>query len=379
MRCSSIILINLKLLVRYLYHIMNNPGNILRTRLARNVYFWIIVVLFMLGLNNYVTAYDRSVYLMFKGLTTSLLFLLTLANNFIVIPRTLAKKRYGLYTLVTFLLLMLFSFLFVLLMKVMYLHYPDIKVYEVSFVTSPVTDVWTVSDFVSDMVTYAFGLFLWVGVFTMAWYMNAYWIQEQRTREAKQKQLETELRLLRNQLNPHFLFNTLNNIYGLTLKKSDLAPESVLQLSSIMRYVLYDANTATMPYEKEKEIMQAYIDMELLRLQQKDKVTCSIEADDNYRIPPLLWLPVLENAFKYATRVIADSYFIDYHFSIENNVLQIRSANSYKEGADKNLNSGGLGLSNLRKRLDILYPEKYQLTETKEQGVYSINVIIPLA
>lgn len=379
MRCSSIILINLKLLVRYLYHIMNNPGNILRTRLARNVYFWIIVVLFMLGLNNYVTAYDRSVYLMFKGLTTSLLFLLTLANNFIVIPRTLAKKRYGLYALVTFLLLMLFSFLFVLLMKVMYLHYPDIKVYEVSFVTSPVTDVWTVSDFVSDMVTYAFGLFLWVGVFTMAWYMNAYWIQEQRTREAKQKQLETELRLLRNQLNPHFLFNTLNNIYGLTLKKSDLAPESVLQLSSIMRYVLYDANTATMPYEKEKEIMQAYIDMELLRLQQKDKVTCSIEADDNYRIPPLLWLPVLENAFKYATRVIADSYFIDYHFSIENNVLQIRSANSYKEGADKNLNSGGLGLSNLRKRLDILYPEKYQLTETKEQGVYSINVIIPLA
>lgn len=379
MRCSSIILINLKLLVRYLYHIMNNLGNILRTRLARNVYFWIIVVLFMLGLNNYVTAYDRSVYLMFKGLTTSLLFLLTLANNFIVIPRTLAKKRYGLYTLVTFLLLTLFSFLFVLLMKVMYLHYPDIKVYEVSFVTSPVTDVWTVSDFVSDMVTYAFGLFLWVGVFTMAWYMNAYWIQEQRTREAKQKQLETELRLLRNQLNPHFLFNTLNNIYGLTLKKSDFAPESVLQLSSIMRYVLYDANTATMPYEKEKEIMQAYIDMELLRLQQKDKVTCSIEADDNYRIPPLLWLPVLENAFKYATRVIADSYFIDYHFSIENNVLQIRSANSYKEGADKNLNSGGLGLSNLRKRLDILYPEKYQLTETKEQGVYSINVIIPLA
>lgn len=379
MRRSSIILINLKLLVLYLYHIMNNLGNILRTRLARNVYFWIIVVLFMLGLNNYVTAYDRSVYLMFKGLTTLLLFLLTIANNFVVIPRTLAKKRYGLYTLVTFLLLTLFSFLYVLLMKVMYLHYPDIKVYEVSFVTSPVTDVWTVSEFVTDMLTYAFGLFMWVGVFTMAWYMNAYWIQEKRTREAKQKQLETELRLLRNQLNPHFLFNTLNNIYGLTLKKSDLAPESVLQLSSIMRYVLYDANTATMPYEKEKEIMQAYIDMELLRLQQKEKVTYSIEADDNYRIPPLLWLAVLENAFKYATRVIADSYFIDYHFSIENNVLQIRSANSYKEGADKNLNSGGLGLSNLRKRLDILYPEKYQLTETKEQGVYSINVIIPLA
>lgn len=379
MLCSSIILINLKLLVRYLYRLMNNPVKILRTRLARNVYFWIIVVLFMLGLNNYVTAYDRSVYLMFKGITTSLLFLLTIANNFIVIPRTLAKKRYGLYTLVTFLLLTLFSFLFVLLMKLMYLHYPDIKVYEVSFVTSPVTDVWTVSEFISDMLTYAFGLFLWVGVFTMAWYMNAYWIQEQRTREAKQKQLETELRLLRNQLNPHFLFNTLNNIYGLTLKKSDLAPESVLQLSSIMRYVLYDANTATMPYEKEKEIMQAYIDMELLRLQQKDKVTYSIEADDNYSIPPLLWLPVLENAFKYATRVIADSYFIDYHFSIENNVLQIRSANSYKESVDKSLNTGGLGLSNLRKRLDILYPEKYQLTETKEQGVYSINVIIPLA
>ena len=81
----------------------------------------------------------------------------------------------------------------------------------------------------------------------MAWYMNEYWQKERQAEDAKKKQLETELRLLRNQLNPHFLFNTLNNIYGLALKKSDKAPDSILQLSSIMRYVLYDANAATMP------------------------------------------------------------------------------------------------------------------------------------
>lgn len=350
----------------------------LRTRTARNIIFWGMLILFMLLLNNNVTAYDRSVYLMFKGFSTLLLFLLTYTNNLIVIPHTLAKKRYGLHVLLLLLSLIVFSFLYVLLMKVMYLYYPNIEVYQISFITSPVSTGWSVSEFLQDMVTYAFGLFMWAAVFTMAWYMNEYWRKERQIEEANKKQLETELRFLRNQLNPHFLFNTLNNIYGLTLKKSDLAPDSVLKLSSIMRYILYDANVSTMPYEKEKDAMQAYIDMELLRLQQKEKVTTVISADDNYSIPPLLWLPILENAFKYATRVIADSYFINYTFSIENNVLKIAAENSYKEGVDKNLNAGGLGLSNLRKRLDILYPEKHKLIETKKDGVYTIALTVLL-
>lgn len=350
----------------------------LRSRIARNIYFWIIVVLFMLALNNYVDAYDRSVYLTFKGITVIMLFALTGLNNFFIIPKTLAKKRYGVYLISALLLIVLFGLLYVLLFKVMLHYYPKIEVYEVSILTSPISGDWTVSAFVREVPTFAFGLLLWIMIFTMAWYMNEYTEKEKQVEKAKKKQLETELRLLRNQLNPHFLFNTLNNIYGLALKKSDKAPDSILQLSSIMRYVLYDANAATMPYEKEKEVMNAYIDMELLRLQQKENVAFYINADDNYKLPPLLWLPILENTFKYATRVITDNYFIDYHFSIENGVLTIRSSNSYKEGADKQLNAGGLGLNNLRKRLSILYSGKYQLKEKKENGVYSIDLTISL-
>lgn len=350
----------------------------LRSRTARNIYFWVIAILFIFDVNSHADTYPKSVYLSFKACSIVLLFILTWLNNFVIVPKTMGKRRYALYIVSALALVLAFGALYVLIFKVMLHYYPGIEVYEVSILTSPVTTDWSAATFIQEVLSFAFGLLIWVVVFTMAWYMNAYTEKEKQVEKAKKKQLETELRLLRNQLNPHFLFNTLNNIYGLALKKSDKAPDSILQLSSIMRYVLYDANAATMPYEKEKEVMNAYIDMELLRLQQKENVAFYINADDNYKLPPLLWLPILENAFKYATRVITDNYFIDYHFSIENGVLTIRSSNSYKEGVDKQLNAGGLGLNNLHKRLSILYSGKYQLKEKKENGVYSIDLTISL-
>ena len=205
--------------------------------------------------------------------------------------------------------------------------------------------------------------------------MQDYAKQEKIASEAAHKQTQAELNMSRNQVNPHFLFNTLNNIYGLSLKKSDDAPESILKLSSIMRYMLYDADAPLMPFEKEKEIMQAYIDMELLRLQQSDKFKFVINADRNYNIPPLLWLPILENIFKHGTRVISYNYFIDYSFTIANGIMHISATNNCKESSTK---FGGIGLDNLRKRLDILYPDRYQLDIQQNKDQYHTELTVTL-
>jgi hypothetical protein len=356
---------------------MADTFKILSTRTARNVFFWILVVLFFYELNADAHAYPRPVYLMYKFFSISILAVLTCINNLVLVPRLLAQKKRLWYLLAAAGLLMVMSAVYVVLFKDMLQRYPHMEIYEVSILVSPISDNWSLSAIAEEIPTFAFGLLMWLAAFTMAWYMQAYARQEQLAKDAAYKQVQAELGMLRGQLNPHFLFNTLNNIYGLSLQKSDLAPESILKLAAIMRYILYESDIDTVPFDKEKELMQAYIDMELLRLQDKNNFTFVIQADADYRIPPLLWLPVLENVFKHGTRVIAGHYFINYQFSIAQNVITITAENNRRELTEDN--NTGLGLSNLRKRLEILYPDNHSIVVQQDEERYRIEVIVSLS
>lgn len=350
--------------------------NILTSRLAKNIYFWAFAITFIYVLNINADDYDRSVYNTYKAITTSLLILMTYANNLVLIPQLLAKKRKLIYATGVIMLLLFSASVFVVVVKNMLASYPKIEVHEISIITSPVSQNWSFAAFLQEVPTYAFGLGLWVLSFTMAWYMIDHTKQEKLASEAVKKQLETELSLLRNQVSPHFFFNTLNNIYGLSIQKSDKAPQAILQLSSVMRYLLYETDIKKVSFEKEKEVMQSYIDMELLRLPEDYDFRFEMSADKEYSIPPLLWLPVLENVFKHGTRFIADNYYIYYSFTIVNNQINIVAENNYKETPDKN---GGLGITNLQKRLNILFPEKHEINIQRKDKRYSIEVKINLS
>lgn len=345
------------------------------SRLALNIYFWLFVLLLTYELNSNESAYPKSVYLSYKGATTFLLFVLTYVNNLLLVPKLLARKRRLLYVLSAAALLLTIAACFVLLVKHMLVHFPLAEVYHISIITMPVGPEMSFPVIAEETVGYSMGLLLWLAAFTMAWYMQDYSRQEKLVREAAHKQTRAELELLRHQLNPHFLFNTLNNIYGLSLQQSEKAPESILKLSSIMRYMLYDTAVPQVLFEKEKEIMQAYIDMELLRLQDTGNFKFTIDADGNYHLPPLLWLPILENAFKHGTRFIAEQYHIDFSCTIHNHKLYITSANNYMPA---NNEQGGVGLTNLRKRLDILYPGKYLLNTRQHDNVYKTELTVYL-
>jgi hypothetical protein len=349
----------------------------LRSRLARNLYFWGVTLFFVLGQTS-PYKYDAKWYYLFLLLTASLLLVLTYTNNLLLVPNLLAKRRQGWYLLsVTFLLLTI-SILYVAVIKIAQEHFPVMQVQQISFVSGPVGKGWTINDFSEDMGTYLVGFVLWILIFTMAWFMNDHGRQRKIAMEAEKKKAEIELHFLKSQLNPHFLFNTLNNLYGLALKKIDTAPESILKLSSILRYMLYESNIALVSFEKEKEIIEAYISLELLRLTNNQNLNFTIASDTNYMLPPLLWLPVLENAFKYGTRYIGDDYRINFWFVANNNELLLKCENTYKtHQADKA--HSGIGLQNLKKRLDLLYPNKYNIDVRNGGEQYNIQVKVKLA
>ena len=204
------------------------------------------------------------------------------------------------------------------------------------------------------------------------------WYESQKLKaELVLQQQASELALLRSQVNPHFLFNTLNNIYSPVYKKSDDAPAAVMKLSGIMRYMLYDAVADKVLLEKEVEYLKSFIELQNLRLKQKDFVVMNIQGEMNGRtIAPMLLIPFVENAFKHGSRNVENpgiliNLFVDpqqIHFEVtsymKKNVLEPHDG------------SGGNGLNNTRRRLELIYPGKHSLFITPGEQMYSVKLTI---
>ena len=167
----------------------------------------------------------------------------------------------------------------------------------------------------------------------------------------------SELALLRSQVNPHFLFNTLNNIYSLVCKKSPDAPEAIMKLSSIMRYMLYDANTDIVLLEKEIEYLESFIELQKLRIRHTDFVELRIEGVvGNKTIAPMLLIPFVENAFKHGSK-IGPLPGIRIHLIAAPHQMIFEVTNHLKKNLLGTKDTiGGIGLQNIKRRLEILYP-----------------------
>ncbi|MGA3014339.1 MAG: sensor histidine kinase [Bacteroidales bacterium] len=204
------------------------------------------------------------------------------------------------------------------------------------------------------------------------------WFDTQKLKAELVNQTQTsELALLRSQVNPHFLFNTLNNIYSLVCKKSPDAPEAIMKLSSIMRYMLYDANTDKVLLEKEIEYLESFIELQKLRIRYDNFVELRIDGDvGNKIIAPMLLIPFVENAFKHGDKAV-NSPGIRIHLVVSPHKLVFEIINHVKKNffgqKDK---IGGIGLQNIKRRLEILYPGKYSLETTQENDLYRVNLSI---
>ena len=185
-----------------------------------------------------------------------------------------------------------------------------------------------------------------------------------------------ELALIKAQVNPHFLFNTLNNIYSLVYKKSDEAPEAVMKFSAIMRYVLSEANNETVPLDKEIEYLRSYIELQKFRFSNTGFVEMNVTGiTGKIKIAPMLLIPFVENAFKHGSKDYEPGIIID--LKAENRQVHFEVTNyikSTQQPAEKY--TGVLGLSNIRRRLDLTYPGKHSLTVKIENGKFKVNLSI---
>lgn len=205
--------------------------------------------------------------------------------------------------------------------------------------------------------------------------ISMYWIRDQRNKtELALREHQLELELLKTQLNPHFFFNTLNNIYSLVYKKSDSAPAAVMKLSEIMRYLIYESKSELVPLEKEVEQLENYIELEKLRIKDPDFINYQIKGDiTSHIVPPMLLISFAENAFKHGKRkVISPGIFIE--INAENDRLTYSVKNYLIKEPNNNHLGEGLGMQNTRRRLELLYPEKHRLGIDRDNNMYEVKL-----
>ena len=356
-------------------------ARLLKSRAARNVYFWAIALYLAFALNTgnerlYHYGIIRSPW---YGPVMSGVFVLqcvlVYGNNLWLIPAFLVKGRRLLYAVLALLLAGLVSMATVAVLKGAAPYLDIAHMQNPAYTMTDISPHWTAGAFLAEFQTFLLSNALWLFAFTMAWYLHDYARQQKALQQSEALRIKAELAFLKNQVNPHFLFNTLNNIYGLALKKEDSAPQAILKLSSLLRYLLYESDTASIPFRQERAAMEAYVEIELLRLPEDATLRLDIFADRDYSIPALLWMAQLENAFKHGTRLIGIPVSVDFRFRIEADVLRIMTVNNCMPGE---AGDGGIGLANLRKRLDILYPGRYSLECSRKEHSFTSSLNVQL-
>lgn len=217
-------------------------------------------------------------------------------------------------------------------------------------------------------------------MFTPGWLVHYFYKARRKVETLSVLQAETELKLLKSQIHPHFLFNVLNSIYALSLKKSDKTPEIVLRLSDCLRYLLYESGQEKVSLAKEIKFLQDYIAIEKIRMAHPENISLKINGYvENYVISPALLLPFVENAVKHGFNRIADDCWVQIEINIhpESDKLDFICRNSFLL-SDKE-KPGGIGLQNVRKRLELCYPGQHQLTIQTKNNIFEVNLNLKLS
>jgi len=341
-------------------------------RIICHLVFWVIVAFFYFFLFSWNSEF-REVSVIFSIGLLPVAILVTYFFNYTLVPKYLWRKRYGRFFLFSFYTLLVstwFSFLIVFFALLFILNkeasldpsvlYPELQVISLNFI-----------------------VFLSIAIKQVK---RAFFIQQEKnklekiklTTELKLK--EAELKLLKAQIHPHFLFNTLNNLYGLTLEKSDDAPNLVLQLSEILDYILYRCDEQSVLLSEEINNLKNYIEIEKIRYSNKLKLEVDFSEETNgFKIAPIIILPFVENAFKHGVSNFPGVAFVKIKLILAGKSMVFNVENTKNPNLKNNVKYvKGIGLKNVKKRLDFIYPEKYILSIDEKDKTFSVNLTIEL-
>ncbi|MEP1034979.1 histidine kinase [Ekhidna sp.] len=273
------------------------------------------------------------------------------------VPMFLLRERYTLYLLLSFINIGFAYFLHQLVFEILIPVLPT-DFYMVSF-----TDM-------SVLIT----IFTIYWVLTTLLKLSKSWY---RLQQIEKEKLSLELNSLKMQINPHFLFNSLNSMYSLALKKSDKTPDAILRLSNLMRYMIYEVSE-DVPLSKEVESITDYLDLQKLRINEDAIITLETDGDlDSRMIAPLLFFPLIENSFKHGLKGEKDKNFVKINLTNNSTNLSFHIINNKGEVDDSEHGKyGGIGLENVKKRLQLIYGAmgEMEINETVEQFEVKINI-----
>lgn len=336
-------------------------------RVISHILFWIAyIIFFYLQYLFYGKEIDSTATLSSLVITATVDIMAAYFTVYFLLPKFLFKKRY-----VSFGIIFLTSAaVAIILQRVLlyYISYPIFYPDEFSHLKS----FWTINPFYSF-----FNIYTVVSLFAVIKLMKYWYRNQQLKNELEQKNRISELALLRTQLNPHFLFNTLNNIDALITSDQEKASDAVIKLSEIMRFTLYETNNERISLDKEVNYLENYIALQQLRLKNPYFVRFDKSIDCKGKtIAPMLFIPFVENAFKHGLKnIVAPG--IEIELSCENNILSFEVINRYSVIEEHNKDAtSGIGLVNTKKRLELLYPEKHKLEIRKSAGIYKVKLDI---
>lgn len=347
----------------------------LKNRVIWHALFWICFVLYE-GLVWGTIEGDYYQRFVTSAIELPVKIIATYFSVYLLIDRYLIKKKY-----VTFLLILLASMVFfgLLLRIVAYfaiypLFYPDATNIPLFFLPKILIAIFSIYSIVAIVASFHL---------IKVWFKHQQDTQKlQRTAQQLQtEKLEAELKLLKSQINPHFLFNTLNNLYVLTLNSSEKAPEMIYKLSELMSYMLYESNQREVPLENEVRYIENYIALERLRYDARIDISLHIYDDiKGIFIAPLLILPFVENSFKHGvSNQIADGWVrIDIILNNNTLVIKVENSKSFQESDKSGRSTQGIGLQNVKKRLGLIYPERHSLQIFDEEDNFLVVLKIEL-
>jgi two-component system LytT family sensor kinase len=308
--------------------------------------------------------------------------LLFYLNYFYLVPALLLEKKYWLYFVFVFALILLFMIIRINYFIPEFRHTrpamgPPPEDLKLIFKGKRVNAIMATRQPLFFKIGPSFFYILIITISAIVRTLTEFYNNQQNKLIAETHRTNTELIYLRKQTNPHFLFNSLNSIYSLAHKKSDLVPDAIVTLSELMRYMLYETDNKTVALEKEVNYIQNYIELQKLRLNNIEDIVINVHGDTrNKFIEPLLLISFVENAFKYGTDYKGAAHVKIKIFILENS-LDFWIENTI-ESYVKDPENSGIGLVNIQNRLDLLYPNAHELKITQDNQYYRVHLNLKL-
>ena len=329
---------------------------------AQHTLFWLFTVIFTCFIEYSIVHAEIWSILTKQIINVFFYAILVYFNIYFLVPNYFQDKRYP-----TYFILLIFSVIIITPIYLLTLYF--------KFYNDPIARLNLLN---LQYYYYLFNFFI-IGSSTVFVIIKDWILQKREKKELEKRNIQTELNFLKTQINPHFLFNTLNSLYALTLKKSDNAPEIVIKLSEMMRYMLYECNEKKVPLTNELNYLQNYIALEKLRQTQNVDIQFIVEGKvEDQMIAPLIFISFLENSFKHGLTNKLNTGFVHVYFKIDTEIIHCTIENSKPDiipisSIDKN---GGIGLENVKKRLELIYPSHHSLSIKQTNETFKVDLDI---